>query len=137
MKRGFTLVELLMVIVLLGVIALIAVPTVNTMISGSREKAETEQINTIVNAGKKYMTKGDNSLHLPKNGTTPYCVSVAKLKEEGLLSDEVIKNPNSKSTKYDDTLNGAVKVQGVVKDGSVIGYTYTYTNGYSNTTSCS
>ena len=62
MNKGFTLIELICVITILGLIALIAVPTVNTMIQNSKEDAYEEQIVTIEKTAKTYMSK--NSLKL-------------------------------------------------------------------------
>ena len=63
MKKGFTLIELLGVIVILGLIAMIAIPTINTALNSSRDRAYDEQINTIEDVAKTYMSK--NSLKLP------------------------------------------------------------------------
>ncbi len=47
-KKGFTLVELLAVIVILGVLLLIAVPSVNNIITSSRKKAFLSQVKLAV-----------------------------------------------------------------------------------------
>ena len=47
-KKGFTLVELLAVIVILGVLLLIAVPSVNNIINNSRKKAFLSQVKLAV-----------------------------------------------------------------------------------------
>lgn len=47
-KKGFTLVELLAVIVILGVLLLIAVPSVNNIITNSRKKAFLSQVKLAV-----------------------------------------------------------------------------------------
>ena len=57
MNKGFTLIELVMVIVVLGIVALIAVPTVNSIITDSKEKSYQNQINTIVNSAHTYISK--------------------------------------------------------------------------------
>lgn len=54
-KKGFTLVELIAVIVLLAATALIAVPIVNRTIKNSKEKAYNAQKAEIVTAAKKYV----------------------------------------------------------------------------------
>ena len=56
-KRAFTLIELLAVIVIIGVIALIAVPVVNNMIRQSREKAYQEQVNRLIDKTKEWATE--------------------------------------------------------------------------------
>ena len=91
-KKGFTLVELLGVIVILGIIAMIAVPTINTALNYSRKKAYDEQINTIENTAQTYMSK--NSLKLPSQTEGSSCgVSVQTLQQEGLLTSDDIENP--------------------------------------------
>ena len=95
MKKGFTLVELLSVIVILGILASIAIPTINTAINSSRNKAYNEQINTIQNAARTYMSK--NSLKLPNQEENAKCtISVTTLQKEGLLSVDDIANPKYK-----------------------------------------
>ena len=54
-KKGFTLVELIAVIVLLAATALTAVPIVNRTIKNSKEKAYNAQKAEIVTAAKKYV----------------------------------------------------------------------------------
>jgi len=127
-NKGFTLTELICIIALLGLIALIAVPSVNTMINDSKEKAYKEQIRTIEESARTYMAK--NSLELPDQveGENK-CLSVSKLKKSGLLSDEDIKNPkyrkNSKNQEeINETFNGSVLV--TFKSNK---YTYKYDEG--------
>lgn len=93
MKKGFTLIELICVIVLLGIIAMIAIPTINTAINNSKEKAYNEQIALIEDTAKTYTSK--HSLKLPNqtNGSK-LCVSVAEMQKDGLLTSEAIQNPN-------------------------------------------
>lgn len=56
-EKGFTLVELLAVIVILGIIAAIAVPMIGNVINDSKDKAILADAQTILNAAKlKYST---------------------------------------------------------------------------------
>lgn len=104
MKKGFTLVELLGVIVILGLIAMIAIPTINTALNNSRDKAYNEQINTIEDAARSYMSK--NSLKLPNQTEgKKCCLKVSTLQNEGLLTASDIKNPKYKSGSTDEKEN--------------------------------
>lgn len=58
-KNGFTLVELLAVIVILGVIGMIVFPAVQTTIKKNKEKLYVQQINSLVDAASKYVVDHD------------------------------------------------------------------------------
>ncbi len=100
--KGFTLVELLAVIIILGLIALITIPAINNIISDSQEKAYNEQIKRIESIARNWGVT--NTKLLPDSGT--YYLSLDTLKEEGLLKDEDIKNPKDKSV-----MNGCVAIR--------------------------
>ena len=57
MKKGFTLVELIAVIVLLAALALLSVPIVNKTIEHSKEKVYNGQIDAVIKASKRYVTE--------------------------------------------------------------------------------
>ena len=129
MNKGFTLIELICVITILGLIALIAVPTINTMIQKSKSDAYEEQIDTITKAARTYMTKNSDKLPLQESGDS-YCVTIVDMQKAGILDAEAIENPLYKkdstveAEKY-KTFTGGVKVEW---NGNKYTYTYTYTN---------
>jgi type IV pilus assembly protein PilA len=60
-QDGFTLVELLAVIVILAIISAIAIPAVGHIISSSRQKAEANDALQIIDAAKLYIADGNNT----------------------------------------------------------------------------
>ena len=54
-KQGFTLVELLAAIVIMGVIALIVFPSVSSYITKSRNKSYNIQVDLLEKAAKKWV----------------------------------------------------------------------------------
>ena len=97
MKKGFTLVELLGVIIVLGVIALITFPIIDKSIKSSKEKALNQIINNIENAAYEYSISNDI-------GYQTYYKSLAldTLISAGILKDNII-NPVTNSN-----MNGCV-----------------------------
>lgn len=93
MKKGFTLVEILAVIVILGVIMLIAYPAIDNTIKESREKAYLENVNSIEAAFLTYSVTYD--LGYNEEYQT---MDIQTIKNAGLLKDEDIKNPIDDST---------------------------------------
>lgn len=125
MEKGFSLIELLVVISILAIIALISVPAVTSVINDSKEKAYKEQEKSIIDAAKTYMI--NNSLKLPTAIDQTYCVTVSELKQTGLLKNEKIINSlyNNKTNtiieETDDEFNG-----GVLVSYNGVKYSYNY-----------
>lgn len=61
-EKGFTLVELLAVIVILGIIVAIAVPAIGNIIEESRTKADEAEIQLIVDAARLYEIQDGNTI---------------------------------------------------------------------------
>ena len=91
-KKGFTLVELLAVIVILAVIMSIAIPSITSSIERSKDKQKTQIIKLIESAGELYVDKHKNTV---KTGP----ITLDKLIGDGLITAQEMKDPfNEKST---------------------------------------
>lgn len=91
-KKGFTLVELLVVIVILGVIMSIAIPSITSSIERSKDKQKTQVIKLIESAGELYVDRHKNTV---KQGQ----ITLDKLISDGLITKEEMKDPfNEKRT---------------------------------------
>ena len=102
-KRGFTLIEIIAIIILLSVIALITYPVINNLITDSKEKLYEKQINELERLSNTWVTKNINKLKT-KDGYV-YDLSFEELNEQGFTSDKQIKNP-----KTGKNLTGCMKV---------------------------
>lgn len=92
-NKGFTLVELLAVIVILVVIFILIVPGVNNIINSSKDVTYDFQINKILNASYDWSLK--NASKLPDKDETIF-ITLAHLKKAGLIDSSLI-NPNTKN----------------------------------------
>ncbi len=115
MKKGFTLIEIIAVIVILGIIGIIVVPISNGVIKRSNEKMYNEQVTRIIDACKSYVLENDNN---DPDENYQNTISISTLKNEGYLdnSKELI-NPKTKKE-----MKGYVKVT----YSSYEGYSYEY-----------
>lgn len=109
-NKGFTLIEILGVLVLLAVIASITVPLVNSLINSSKENAKETQEKSFIKAAKNYVA--DNLYSDCKNSCE---LSLETLQNEGYLD------------------SGNIKVSGSNKCYDLKNYkiTVTYNNKYS------
>lgn len=91
MKRsnGFTLVELLAVIVIIGLLGLVAYPAIEKVITGAREDLSESQETTIINGAKNFIT--DHPYSIPKNDGDELTISLCQLKM-GIYVDSKIVN---------------------------------------------
>ena len=99
MKRGFTLIELMAVIVVLGVVATIAVISVDKIIKDNKEKTYEAQIATIEDAARTWGVK--HIKELPNNEGEAISVPLLYFKNEGIVATD-IKNPKTNKPFNDD-----------------------------------
>ena len=86
-NKGFTLTELLAVILILSIIAIITIPTVLNVFNENKYKSREAQINTIVEAAKKYTVK-----HPLTDDTNIY---LNQLIEDKLLDEKALIDPGT------------------------------------------
>ena len=108
-KNGFTLVELLSIVVILGIIVVVALPQISGSIGSKKEKQYNKIVKIVENAGKVYLIE---------NGTMD-SVSIDKLIESDYLTSG-LKNPINNTP-----LTGCVKK--ITSDG-VTKYKYEVDN---------
>lgn len=80
-EEGFTLVELLGVIVVLGIILAISVPAIGRIIENTRERADEAEIELIIDAARLYEVGEDVEL------TESSGVTVSELESAGYIEE--------------------------------------------------
>ena len=90
-KKGFTLVELIGVVILIGLIALIAIPSVDYIITKTKDNAYDRTKDTLKDGLRNWVT--DNKELIYEDGEE-IIVTLADLKEQGYVEYE-IKNPKT------------------------------------------
>ena len=105
-KKGFTLIELIMVIVIISVVAMISFQTITKKINQSKEKAYNIQFNNFKDSAKNYMleNKSDDKYHL-----NTICISLKALQNKGYLKKGELKNP--KTNEVIDRSKNYIKVK--------------------------
>ena len=86
-QKGFTLVELLGVIVILGVIALISIPPILNQLNSSKDTINEATLKLIYSAGSLYLDERQNDyIRTPGN---VFCVTLRELVADGKLESPV------------------------------------------------
>ena len=91
-KNGFTLIEILAVIIILGVVGLIVMPVVTSSLKESKDELYNVQISNIKEAAKTWAA--DNIYTLPTEINKSVIVTLGTLQTEGYI-DAGIKNPKT------------------------------------------
>ena len=90
-KNGFTLIEMLSVIVIVSIIALVLIPIVSKNIKDSKVNVYNNLINKMLGATSDWMIK--NTDLLPSDGES-ISITLGMLQSEGYISTD-LKNPNT------------------------------------------
>lgn len=85
-KKGFTLVELIGVVVILGLIALVAFPSLLNQINSSKKQVSDSQKALIIAAAKNYVDENKNDYA----NKTSFEISVDNLIEKEYISEGII-----------------------------------------------
>ena len=110
--KGFTLVELLGVIVLLSIIFVLISTSTANLIANGKTTTYQKQINTILNAAYDFTLKNLN--YLPEDNNTNY-VTLGQLKSEGLVEVNIINTQTDKA--FPDNL--VISIQKVSTDHEI------------------
>ena len=103
MKKGFTLVELLAVIVILGMLIAIISPVVTNLLNDSKDSLSEKQLNMIVEGTRKYLVEHPE---LYPEGNEIASFSVSNLIENGVFENNKVIDPKTK-----EQLDGCVVVK--------------------------
>lgn len=138
MKKGFTLMELLAVIIVLSILSVIVFPNVVKIINKSKENLYQAQLRDLEIVTKNFSL--DHKELLDKNYLNDIYISLSTLKKSRYLEENIIKNPKTgkemlgcmkMSYNYDNNqYNYEYLDIDCDNDSSLSGYLITYNNGF-------
>ena len=114
--KGFTIIELLAIIIIIGLIVLLITPAVNNLIENSENKSYNFQIKSIEDAAINFSIEYGNSI----TDLDSFTIDLKLLKDLAFI-DFDIRNPKTNKYFSDDTLITLTKNKGSYK-ASVIDY---------------
>ena len=107
-KRGFTLAELIGVIVVLSLICLITVPAIASVLKTNKKSLCETQLNNIIAAAKNYVS--ENILSMPVNDGESKTITIQDLIDNGYIESD-IQNPATKEA-FDSEIEITIKKDG-------------------------
>ena len=118
-KKGFTLVELISVIVILGILALIVFPSVLSTINKGKSNTKDSNKKLIIAGAKNYVTDNQNSFKSIDGKT--YCISIGTLYNAGYIKTVI-------GIDVDDDVTKITDVVKAVYSGGKFNYSYVSTS---------
>ena len=96
-NKGFTLVELLAVLVILVTILLIAIPSITSSVERNKQKLKDKKIDIIEVAAESYVNLYKNNINYTSFKAGSCGIDVSKIVGVGLLTNEDIKDSDNNS----------------------------------------
>lgn len=132
MKKGFTLIEMMSVIVIIALISLLAFPNIVSQIKKGEDITSDSIKSIVISAAKKYVA--DN----PEKYDDAYCIPISELVSNNYIKLDIVNNEDNDiskkyvvyyNNKYDITENGYKKVEYIESTGtqwidSKVNYSY-------------
>lgn len=115
--KGFTMIELISVIIVLGLIAAIVTPIVSSVLNDNREKLYQRQLDGIIESAKVW--SANNMGKLPEPGDKSIEITLGELKQGG-YADKDLKNPKNDKLFDDISTRVIIKNQNGILDYTVI-----------------
>lgn len=94
-NKGFTLVELLAVVVILLALAIIAIPNITASLEKNKNKLSESQKKIVVSSTELFISENKNSLSYYSNFMSGNCcINVNTLKDNGYITSDDLKDSN-------------------------------------------
>lgn len=106
-NKGFTLAELLGVIIILGVIALISITAITNTMKENKEELYNIQINNIIVGAKTWASS--HVFELPEQDGESITLTLAELKQAGFVENDIT-NPKTNEQFSNDLLVKITKI---------------------------
>ena len=87
-KKGFTLIEIMGVIVVISLIFLIAIPTILNKVKKGQDTIDESTQNMIISATKDYMS--DNINDYPEEIGNVYCIDINDLIDKNYITEDIV-----------------------------------------------
>lgn len=94
-KKGFTLIEVIMVIAIIAILSLILIPNVTVLIDKNKKKSCEKMIDNIESAAKMYVNQNKYELGFDCSGTVKG-IKLKTLVDAGYLGGELVNPINKK-----------------------------------------
>ncbi len=117
MKKAFTLVELLAIIVILGVIAIVSIPAINDMLESQKEDEYDKFVKDLYLVAENYVTI-ESSIKANLNKNDNIFINIGDLINEGYITHEIV-NP-----KTEEVIDSSDTIKVIKNDDNSLSFEY-------------
>lgn len=100
MKKGFTLIELMAVVVIISLVCLLTFPNIVNQIKKSKDANKDNVEKVIISAAKRYVNDNIDKY----NEERDYCIAVQTLIDNDYLKEDIVKDEENDITDYSVSL---------------------------------